>query len=234
VGLTDREGMAKLNEELEYLAGGFRDEGVFTQSNTVTSEGFYQGTINNMQVLSGAFFSPNVVFMKLSKLRDREETFENLVTEAKEYSIGIQIFEPDPIAQLGRRSQINVWFKDIGPNWHPDNLPDDTHLSLLSGYKLRRNWNAKLRVLCGVSDAGEVKEAERFLGNLLDQARLTDVELSVINEDFDTLLSEAPQADLDIFGLGKNSTIQFMHETADRTESACLFVKDSGRENILA
>lgn len=234
VGLSDRERSDQLGEELEYLAGGFRDEGVFTQFNTVTSDDFLQGTISSMQVLAGAFFSPNIVFLNLPKLRDREDDLERLLEEAANYSLGIQVFAPDPVAQLGRRSEINVWVKDMSPNWHPDGMPGNIHLSLLSGYKLQVNWNARLRMICAVEDSGTIDQAERFLENLLDQARLADVELRVANRNFDDALDEVPQADLDIFGIGDRIDLEFMEHMVERTESACLFVKESGRENILA
>jgi solute carrier family 12 sodium/potassium/chloride transporter 2 len=234
VGIKQRDETTDLADELKHLADGFRDEGVFTQYITMDSPDFQQGIFSSMQVLSGAFFSPNIIFLTLPQLEKRRDDFQQLVKRSRDYNMALQIYAPDPVAQLGRRSDVNVWMRDISPDWAPDNIPDNTHLSLLSGYKLQVNWKANLRVICGVEDSKQVEEAERFLSNLLDQARLTKTELHVINGDFEETIKQAPSADLDIFGIGESADFDFMNEMVERTESACLFVKDSGRENILA
>ncbi|MFB6345671.1 MAG: amino acid permease, partial [bacterium] len=234
IGLTQNKAGSKLPEELDYLTNGFRDEGVYTQYTTVECDNFLQGTINSMQILSGSFFSPNIIFLKLPNDTDRISDYKKIVKKAKESSLGVQIFAPDPVAQLGRRSEINVWLSDMSPEWHPDNIPSNTHLSLLSGYKLQVNWNAELRLICGVEDSGRMDEARRFLENLLDQSRLSNTDLHLFNRDFEGTLEEAPQADLDVFGIGTEPDFDFMQRMLDQTESACLFSQDSGRENILA
>jgi len=176
----------------------------------------------------------DIIVLPLSQLEKRRDGFQHLVTRTRGYDMGLRIYAPDPVAQLGRRSDVNVWMRDMSPNWAPDSIPDNTHLSLLSGLRLEVIWKISMRVICGVEDSGQIEEAERFLANLIDQARLTKTELHVINGDFKETLNQAPSADLDIFGVGQSADFDFMNEMVERTESACLFVKDSGRENILA
>lgn len=234
MGMTSDRRESKIREELEYLVDGFRDEGVFTQFNTTECETFRDGVMNSMEILSGAFFSPNIVFLTLSKLRQNQEDLQEILGLAEELSMGVQVFAPDPVAQLGRRSEVNVWLRDLSPNWSPDSLPANTHLSLLTGYKLQQNWKANLRVVCGLEQSKHRENAERFLENLLDQARLTKTDLHLFDGGFAQTLKLAPQADLDIFGLGHPPDFEFMNDMVDQTESACLFVRDSGRGNILA
>lgn len=51
---------------------------------------------------------------------------------------------------------------------------------------------------------------------------------------FKTLVTKAPTADLNIFGMDEDLPFEFVKEMSEKTQSSCLFVKDSGHESILA
>ena len=60
------------------------------------------------------------------------------------------------------------------------------------------------------------------------------MEVIVEHCDFRTCLARAPQSDIDLFGLPAEPDFGFMREMVDATRSACVFVRDSGEESILA
>ncbi|NIP60807.1 MAG: hypothetical protein GWN82_20985, partial [Gemmatimonadetes bacterium] len=47
-------------------------------------------------------------------------------------------------------------------------------------------------------------------------------------------IPRVPTADLDIFGLSGEPDFQFARHVLESTASSCLFVRDSGEENVLA
>jgi hypothetical protein len=85
-----------------------------------------------------------------------------------------------------------------------------------------------------VVDESQVEEAYRYLENLLDVARLPDAVPHVEIGTFKEAMQSAPQADLDLMGLPEDPDLEDLRSFVDKTQSACVFVADSGNENILA
>ena len=85
-----------------------------------------------------------------------------------------------------------------------------------------------------VNNNEEEIEARNFMADLIDQARLPKTETAVYVDTFANVLHKAPNADLNIFGLEKNPNFNFMNKMVDETQTTCLFIRDSGLENIFA
>lgn len=116
----------------------------------------------------------------------------------------------------------------------PDGDRLNLDLPLLLGYKLLRNWDATMRLICVLDDRENVEEARRFLTAVLDLARIPRTRVMVLAEDYDTYVPQAPQADVNIFGLGRAPDFAFMRRMVRDTRSTCLFARDSGQESVLA
>ena len=65
-------------------------------------------------------------------------------------------------------------------------------------------------------------------------ARLPDTLTEVHVGNFNTVVSNAPAADLNIFGMDADLKFEFVETMATKTQSSCLFARDSGHESILA
>ena len=72
------------------------------------------------------------------------------------------------------------------------------------------------------------------MADLMDQARLPKTDVAVHIGIFNDFISNAPPADLNIFGLVPNPDFKFMEKMVEETQTTCLFIRDSGLENILA
>jgi hypothetical protein len=107
-------------------------------------------------------------------------------------------------------------------------------LSILVAYKLKRNWNAQIRLITVVDSHEDEMNALNFMVELVDQARLPSIEVLVKIGDFRESVQNAPTADLNIFGLVQDPNFDFMHEMVETTKTTCLFILDSGHENVLA
>ena len=223
-----------LPEGLNNLTRAFRERGIFASSMVVDNGSFADTLVAGMQVLQGAFFRPNIVFLNVPKTTDKEDAYRRVIAQATALKLGTLIYAAHPVASLGQRRHINVWIRDRSPNWRLSWDIGNLDLSILTAYKLMRNWNAQMRVITVIEDENEEANARRFMSRLVDLARIPDTEVVVAKGNFNTYLIEAPQADLNIFGLVPNPDFGVIRRLVETTSSTCLFVQDSGRESALA
>ena len=107
-------------------------------------------------------------------------------------------------------------------------------LSILVAYKLKRNWLATIRLVTVVDNEEQKLEATNFMAELIELARLPKTEVLVHVGKFNDFISNSSEADINIFGLVQNPDFNFMEEMVKKTNTTCLFIRDSGFENILA
>ncbi|MBT8322751.1 MAG: Na-K-Cl cotransporter, partial [Eudoraea sp.] len=126
------------------------------------------------------------------------------------------------------------WVSDRTNNWNLGWDIGNLDLSTLIAYKLKRNWQATIRLIIAIKDPKEEKNAREFLDSLVSLARLPKTLTEVHVDDFRSVVAKAPPADLNIFGMDGNLRFEFVQEMTEKTNSSCLFVRDSGHESILA
>jgi len=233
VGISDKENVSEMRESMVNLADSFAKENVYTRWSFVQSVDFKSAVMNALQTLQGTFFKPNILFMRLSQDKRYDDEIHSIINEARHYKMGIQLYVEDYIAQLGRSASINVWLHERSPEWDLNMEMGNIDLALLSAFKLKTNWNAKMRVIT-VVDESEVENAYKYLDNLLEVARLKDVDSHVEIGSFKEALEVSPQADVDFFGLPDDPDLDELRSYVEMTKSACVFVADSGNENVLA
>ena len=232
-----------LADDLERVGGGFRERGVFATTTVIDPVGggerFADRLIGGMQTLRGVFFRPNVVFLRMGWDHEeearqlRESEIRRIVQEAERERIGTLLYAPHPVTGLAQRAHVNVWIRDRGPDWKISWDVGNMDLSLLIALKLKRNWDARLRLLMVVGDESEVAAGEAFLEDLISLARL-DAAVSVEAGDFGEWLPKGPQADVSVFGITGDPDFEFVRRAVEGARSTCLFVRDSGEESVLA
>jgi len=220
-------------DDVEALTRAFRERGVFASHTVLDAGGFADGLCAGMQALRGAFFRPNVLFLKMPET-GREEDYRRIIREADRERVGTMLYAPHPRAALGQQQTINVWIRDRSPEWNISMDIGNLDLALLTGYKLSQNWDARLRLLMVVDDEDDTEQARDFLETLTDLGRIPDTDIVVQSGGFRAAVRQAPQSDLSIFGLDPNIDFTFSRGLVDTTQSSCLFVRDSGLESALA
>jgi solute carrier family 12 (sodium/potassium/chloride transporter), member 2 len=233
VGITSEQDRSELQESLVNLTNAFRKENVYTRWSIINSDRFKEAVLHSLETLQGTFFNPNILFLRLPHHRQYDDEIHSIINEARAKKMGVLVYVEDAVAQLGRSASINVWIRERSPDWDLNMDLGNIDLAMLSAFKLKRNWNAEMRVIT-VVDEPQVENAYRYIENLLDVARLKDVTPHVEIGAFRTALENAPQADLDLFGLPDDPNLDELRTFVESTRSACLFVADSGNENILA
>ena len=234
IGVAAEDSDPYLLRSLNQTGDALRAEGIYSRWTTVESSRFDDGIGVAMDTLSGTFFRPNVLFMRMPEARDREGEIRRAVQKAGRDSMGVCLFHDEPVARLGSKSAVNVWITDQSPDWEISFNLGNVDLALLIAYKLQQQWESRVRVVTAIERPEHVEEAREFLENLLEMARLGGFEILIEQCEFVTALERAPQADVDLFGLARDPDFGQMRKIVDVRRSSCLFVNDSGEENILA
>ncbi len=233
VGVASEANKEQLRESLINLSASFLRENIYTRWSVVDSDSYADTVLNSLQTLQGTFFRPNILFLRLPAHRTFDEEIHSIINKARGNKMGIQLYVEDSVANLGRSASINVWIREKSPHWDISMDLGNVDLALLSAYKLKMNWNAELRVITVVKEE-EVSNAYAYLENLLGVARLNDATPHVEIGSFKEAMKNAPQADVDFFGLPEDPNLDEFRSYVEHTRSACVFVADSGNENILA
>jgi amino acid transporter len=235
IGIESYNDHSQLAEQLESISASFREKGVFSSSTVIHAEQFANGINYGSQALQGAFFRPNIMFLNLQDHDDYDNELKPVMKESMRLEIGILLFNLHSTALLGQRNMINVWISDRRGHWELDGLDiGNLDLAILVAYKLKMNWNAKIRLITVVNNANDQAEAQKFLNSLISLARLPETLTEVYIGEFNTYVTKAASADLNIFGMQDTLPYDFIKHMSDKTNSSCLFVRDSGHESILA
>ena len=235
VGIEPYSEQGKLAEELEAISASFRSKGVFSSSTVIHAEQFAKGINYASQALQGAFFKPNIMFLNLQDHNDYNTELKPVMKESMRLEIGILLFNRHAKALLGQRNTINVWVSERRGNWELGGLDiGNLDLAILVAYKLKMNWMARIRLITVVQDQKEENLAKTFLKSLINLARLPETWTEVYVGDFNDIVNKAPAADLNIFGMQDTLPYDFIKDMTKKTNSSCLFVRDSGHESIMA
>ncbi len=218
---------------LNNITAEFQEEGLFATSVMVEADSLTKGVETSASVMRGNFFRPNVLFGVVHHYD--QPTTQALVDIAERNDMGVAYLYRHPEAGLGHERTINVWIRDQSPDWHLGLRLANLDLSLLMAYQICRSWNGQMRFLTVCEDPDNVDEAQAYLTQLIEEARLTRYGQTWVRAgDFMDQLRHAPRADLNIFGLAREVDVEFLRQLVRETQHSCLFVRDSGHESALA
>lgn len=234
LGLASKEKCPELGRQIGELSDQYRHANVFSSWAVIRTEHFSEGVNFANQAYRGSFIKPNITFLNRSNLDAHSNGFSEIIEEAARLQLGVLVYAHHHTLGVGKKEVINVWIRNRAPEWKISWDIGNLDLSILVAYKLKRNWNAKIRLVTVVDNPEQEQQARRFMAELIDLARLPKTEIGVYVDNFNSLIKNAPQADLNIFGLDPHPNFDFMDRMVDETKTTCLFIRDSGLENIFA
>ncbi|NOX88733.1 MAG: Na-K-Cl cotransporter [Calditrichaeota bacterium] len=212
-------------KELTDLLSPFQKQHLLVNSTVIEDTQFLHGARLVIQSLKACSMRPNAIFLTLGSNKEKDKTIDELFGYAVNHGLGVIILRQHPRIAFGMQKDLNLWLRDKSPNWH---------LAILIALQLQLNWEGKLNLITVAQDPKEKPRLHRFLERLSDQARLPSLtEFHVLSGEFRETLQNAPNADINIFGLSDTLPFDFMHKAPELTKSSCLFIKDSGLENAL-
>ncbi|GAB4171069.1 MAG: amino acid permease [Calditrichia bacterium] len=212
---------------LEELMNPMHEEGILTSSAVIRDDNFVHGAVLLMQATKKMPFRPNILFLTLGDNSEKEHNMNVIIEEAAKNGLGTIILRQHPRVAFGMQKKINLWLRDKSPNWH---------LALLVALTLQSNWEAQLNIVTVAKSKDEENRLLQFFDHLNDHARLpSQTQFNILIGPFDDIVSEAPHADVNIFGMGPGlPDYQIMRNLPIKTKSSCIFVKSAGGENALA
>lgn len=213
-------------EAMTALWAPLRKQKTTVNSTVIEDYTFQHGAKLTIQALSGHTFHPNILFLSFSKDNKRDRIIKDLGETALKYKMGVILLHQHPKAAFGVQKDINIWLRTQSLNWH---------LAMLIALQLQSNWGGELNVITVAKAEDEKDEKYRFLERLGEKARLPyGTEFKVLMGNFKTALEAAPKADINIFGASPDFALESMRRSAEQINSSCIFVADSGKENIFA
>lgn len=224
----------RIEDQFKDLSDTFRSKGIYSDWTIIEQKGFYDGTSSSMQTLKRSLFSPNILFLRMPHDKQREEEISELMKDATENRFGIMLFANHPSAGLGQRKKINLWFPKQCQRWKSPEKLANCDLSLLIAYKLKLNWHAELNLIAPTEDEISVEKVKENLDKLLSESRIPVDSLQVKATTTEEWLENAPQADLNIFSLPPNPDFDEIRDMLEKSNSACMYCRDSTKESVLA
>ena len=236
LGLTVGADELDIFPRVDRLSRAFRRKKVFATRTVVETDSYVHGVATGLQALQGAFFRPNLLFLRATEDAANRAELSALLSQARKTGVGALVLSQHPKAGLSVNSAIQVWVRDP-PVRDPEAAfgSNNLNLSLLMGYRLARAWESDIALMSVVSDPGQAPYAEEFLRELADIARLPRrTQFMTPVGSFPDVVASVPPADLGIFGMSAVPDFDLIETVTRLSRSSCLFVADSGRESARA
>ena len=211
-------------ESLDQLVQRLKNEDLFVTSTTVEADEFVSSSAIVIQTLKRTFFPPNTLFVTMSEDEGKDDPLIRLIHHGHEQDLGVIILKQHPKMGFADRKAINLWLREKSPN---------KDLAVLTSLQLTKNWEGNLRLLNVVSSESDVGRTRSKIERFSQVVRMpAHTEVMVFPGDFLSSLSDVPKADLNIFGLADTVDCELMRNIFEAVQTSCLFVRDSGAENV--
>ncbi len=218
--------LSETEQELKKLFKAFERDQILVHTTAIEDKNFLHGALLVIQTLKAYSMRPNTLFLTLGNNQEKDSIIKTLANYAHQHQLGLLILRQHPRIAFGLQQNINLWLRDQSPNWH---------LAILISLQLQLNWGGKLNLITATTDPASKRRLYHFLEKLSDRARLPSLtDFYVLEGAFKEVLTKAPAADINIFGLAETLPFAFMRNAPENVNSSCIFVRDSGLENAMA
>lgn len=237
LGIASNDTVADLTPRVHNLNRSFQRAGVMTTASIIDSAGFTEGIVTGLQALGSAFFRPNVLFLTLPEEMERHGELEGIIREARRLRVGIMLLGYHARAGFGRQKVVNLWLSPRDPTQPLKAYLEATNqnLAILSALRIARAWDGDFNLVTVVPGQARVSGVHEGLEELRDLCRIAPrARVQVLVGDFEEVLGQADQADLQVLGLTHQRPLEFMAGLVERSRASCLFLADSGEEDALA
>lgn len=237
LGLATKMSPEVLTPRIEALHQAFAERKLYTTWSLIDTAEAEQGVSTGLQALQSAFFRPNLLCLPMHEDDQRDPETRRLIALARRTGVGAFLVARHAKAGLGNRKTVTLWVRVPPDPWTPEEAFEkgaNLNLTLLLGYRLKRQWACRLKMVAVVDDADDRERAERFLAEMCDLARIPkDADRRVLLGSLDDAVVTMAGSDLNIFGLQPDPDFAFVRRMVQLSRSSCLFVVDSGRESAL-
>ena len=218
--------------QLPNLVDKFGDEGIFTNFSTVEVDDYVEGVVVSLEAIESQVYAPNILFLPFKPDKLSEKSLGKIISASKDNHVGNLIFDRDEELGLGSEEDIHVWIspKALEGDFYEDRYFD---LALLIAYGIERNWGGNMTLWMCV-DEEQKRKAKRYLKRLVYEARISsETSINVVEGNFLRELAKAPDGDVHVIPF-EESDLDIVLDISDEKNKSFLFIRDSGKENILS
>jgi solute carrier family 12 (sodium/potassium/chloride transporter), member 2 len=209
----------QVKKQLDDLLSPLRDHDIQVGTNVLNDRQFLPVARLVIQTLKSGVSRPNTLFLTIGGEDKNDTVIHDLIDAAASHEMSVMILNQYHGATPGQKKDINLWLRDESPNWH---------LATLIALRLQMNWNGALNLITVAPTREESRRLYGFLERLGEQLRLpAQAEFHVMAGAFSEALARGPRADINIFGLARDISFEFMRKTSAVTKSSCLYITDS-------
>ncbi|MAA79283.1 MAG: hypothetical protein CL916_08485 [Deltaproteobacteria bacterium] len=222
------EGMEKVHE----LQGMIRKQKLFCSCTSISSEDHNMGLVTAIEVLKGAFFRPNILFVNT---KDTSQGLDQIVSSARDANMGMILTSVSSI-EITSNSVINVWVRAQEPHWEIEVAQQEGNLdlALLLALQLAHRHQLSIRLLTMIAEPAHYSLAEEYLHDIITLGRMPKLtKIHVSKDEFWIALRNTPSASIQIFGFPNTDIVPFIKKVEEKSPSTNLFVRSSGIESIL-
>ncbi len=215
--------LADIGKEVKAL----EEKKIFVEFAGIKAPDFPAAAMMALETVEGTHFPPNTVFYILDPEKNNGDSHAiQILTQVCREGLGVIIFLPHPTKHLDEKKMINLWIRQHSPN---------ADLSILVALQLEKNWEGRVRLIQVVDEKEKEAEAREYLLRLKSVVRLPgDVSIEVMSGHFEEVIPQAPQADLNIFGMPLMPNLPFIRRISSLIETPVLFLRDSKYESSTA
>lgn len=237
MGVNKGKEVKVLKNRLTQITEAFKKDDLYSSMTIMKTNDFGKAVNFGNQALGAAFFRPNIIFLTMLERESSINDYPAIIKEAKALEVGLILYMPHPKALLGQQQHINIWVKNKGDKWSIKDMNTNSYnpnLALLTAYKLKLNWNAEIRLITVLNENESSKEAKAYLKEFRERSRLPISETIIKKGSFYEELANAPLADLNFFGVSPDLSMEHYQKVSMTVDTSCMFVMNSGHENVFA
>lgn len=204
----------------------FEEEGIFSEQITVRQKNTAQNIGVSLQTLKATHFPPNTFFYVFPSWGSDTGQPESLMAQVCQEDLGLIILKQGPHGLKESPKMINLWIRKGSPN---------IDLSILVAFQLQKNWDGWIQLIQIVQVPEEKDDAIAYLTRLSELMRFpSNVDVRVLVGTFSEALSQAPEADINIFGMPEHPDLHFIRSGSQGVKTPILFLRDSPHESATA
>jgi solute carrier family 12 (sodium/potassium/chloride transporter), member 2 len=232
IGIADGSGDGELPEQLAAVAGELQDGDIDISTEVLEVNGDLSEPALALRGLDDDEIArPNLVLVEFPTTAEAESATRRLLAVARNRDVGVALAVTGP---ADRDHSVTLWLSEHPSDWQTGSHLGNADLALLLAYRISRSRDVPLQLFATVTNGDDVKQAEEFLRDVAERARLDHPVLHVVERVLPEAIVEASEAGLHVLPLPDHVEFGLLRRVAEQADGPFLFVRDSGIENAFA
>jgi hypothetical protein len=230
--VTNKKTKSKV-EKMQSLLSFFDKAEMYRDGLIMESDKFNKISPVVLETMSSSIIGPNSAFVSFDNHTKRASRLQKFIEVSTNKNLGLLLFGFNNKTHCGNKKTINLWLRERSPDWDIDKSPN-WNLAILTALRLYNSWSGSITICMVIKREKDRAVANQFLQGLTTRARLPlDIKVRILSGKFIESIENAPEADLNIFGIRSRFDFIEIKKLYSATGTSCLFIRDAGFESVL-